>query len=304
MFRLFRGLSSRCTYTTGAWREYRHSRSRSVNPRVLLASCGVATLAGVSWAKYNSRASNDEESSGGQIKTRPGLEDYKLKEVAKHKNAETGVWVTYKDGVYDVTEFIDIHPGGREKIMLAAGASIEPFWEVFASHNADEVKEMLEELRIGNVHPSDREEHVGTGKKREGPYANDPKRSPVFKINTHTPFDAETPIVLLTDSYLTPNKIFFVRNHLPVPLVDPKKYSLEVKCQGQEPVELTLEDLKTKFEQYTITATIQCAGNRRSELAKIKPLRGLSCTEGALGNATVGEWYSNFHFHCSHCVAL
>ena len=60
-----------------------------------MAGCGVATLAGVSWAKYNSRASNDEESFGMQIKTRPGLEDYKLEEVAKHKNAETGVWVTY-----------------------------------------------------------------------------------------------------------------------------------------------------------------------------------------------------------------
>ena len=134
------------------------------------------------------------------------------------------------------------------------------------------------------------------GKKQEGPYANEPKRSPVFKINTQTPFDAETPIVLLTDSYLTPNNSFFVRNHLPVPLVDPKNYVLEVKCQGEEPVELTLEDLKTKFKQYSITATIHCAGNRRSELAKIKPLRGLSCTEGALGNATVGELHSKHQF--------
>ena len=213
-----------------------------------------------------------------------GLPEYLLEEISKHKSKETGVWVTYGDGVYDISEFADQHPGGSEKIMLAAGGSLEPFWAIFAQHNTEEVYEMLEELRIGNIAVADREKTVVV---KEGPYANDPSRSPILKINTQEPFNAETPTVLLADSYLTPNDLFFVRNHLPVPAVDPSSYVLEVKGEGAEPIRLTLEDLKTKFPKHKVTATIQCAGNRRADLAKVKPVKGLSWTGGAIGNA---EW--------------
>ena len=292
MFRFAIGCSKvlRSRQSLVSWRGLSgYTAAGPIRRRALLAGIGAAILTGVAWTKYNTRA-NCSTKVSERVEAgvaRSGLPDYKLNEVAKHKSADTGVWVTYKDGVYDITEFMDVHPGGSEKIVLAAGASIEPYWEVFAAHNTDEVKEMLEELRIGNVHPSDRGK--SQGEKAEGPYANDPKRSPVFKVNTQTPFNAETPIVLLTDSYITPNSLFFVRNHLPVPVVDPNKYVLEVKGQGQEPVYLTLDDLRTKFKQYTITATIQCAGNRRSELADIKPVKGLNWTGGALGNAKVSR---------------
>ena len=36
---------------------------------------------------------------------------YTRAEVAAHTTAETGIWVTYKDGVYDITEFVRMHPG-------------------------------------------------------------------------------------------------------------------------------------------------------------------------------------------------
>ena len=255
-----------------------------------LAGLGGMTLAGVTWMQYKSQVSCCTTDTSKEVKIEAGvvhssLPDYKLEEIARHKGAETGVWVTYKDGVYDITEFMDAHPGGREKIIRAAGTSVEPFWEVYTSHNTEEVKEMLEALRIGNVHPSDRGKSIG--RKQEGPYANEPERSPINKVIAQAPYLSETPSVLFTDSYTTPNDIFFVRNHLPVPLVDPQKYVLKVRCQGQEPVELTLEDLRTKFKQYAITAIIHCAGNRRSELAAFKPLRSVNCTGGYMGNATV-----------------
>ena len=37
----------------------------------------------------------------------------------------------------------------------------------------------------------------------------------------------------------------------------------------REPVTLTLTDLETKFSQTTITAAIQCAGNRRADMAQV-----------------------------------
>ena len=214
-----------------------------------------------------------------------GFPEYSLEEISKHKTVETGIWVTYRDGVYDITQFAQQHPGGSEKILLAAGKPIDPFWEVFAQHNTEQVHEILEELRIGNITPEDRAKIPSTAKK--GPYANDPVRSPILKVNTNEPFNAESPVVLLTESYLTPNELFFVRNHLPVPVIEAESFALAVTVEGSPPVKLTLEDLQTKFTQHTISATIQCAGNRREDMNSIKEVKGLRWTGGAIGNA---EW--------------
>ena len=37
---------------------------------------------------------------------------YTYEDVLKHNTLEKGVWVTYKDKVYDITPFINMHPGG------------------------------------------------------------------------------------------------------------------------------------------------------------------------------------------------
>nr|CAD7443809.1 unnamed protein product [Timema bartmani] len=63
-------------------------------------------------------------------------------------------------------------------------------------------------------------------------------------------------------------ELFYVRNHLPVPEVDPATYELEVEGVGPETFILSLDDIK-KFPKHTITATIQCAGNRRGEMSKV-----------------------------------
>lgn len=52
--------------------------------------------------------------------------------------------------------------------------------------------------------------------------------------------------------------------------MDEKEYKLTISGIGiKKEVELTLDDLKTKFPLTTITATLQCAGNRRSEMNKV-----------------------------------
>ena len=47
--------------------------------------------------------------------------------------------MTYKDGVYDVTRFVEQHPGGAQRLMLAAGGAIDPFWAMYQQHNNDQV---------------------------------------------------------------------------------------------------------------------------------------------------------------------
>lgn len=133
-------------------------------------------------------------------KNRAGLRNYTVEEVGKRDSKETGIWVTYKEGVYDITEFVDKHPGGPSKIIMAAGSSIEPFWKIFANHNAPEIYELLESMRIGNL--------VGTDTKASeevthDPYGNEPSRNKLFRINGQKPFCAEPPPSLLVDSYIT-----------------------------------------------------------------------------------------------------
>ena len=46
---------------------------------------------------------------------------------------------------------------------------------------------------------------------------------------------------LLSDNLVTPNEIFFIRNHLPVPDIDENKYELEITGEGINTVTLSLE---------------------------------------------------------------
>jgi sulfite oxidase len=58
-----------------------------------------------------------------------------------------------------------------------------------------------------------------------------------------------------------------------VPEVDPETYSLEITGIGVKTISLSLHDLKTKFPKHTVTAAVQCAGNRRSEMSKVAELQ-------------------------------
>lgn len=51
--------------------------------------------------------------------------------MARHRTRADRVWITYENGVYDITDFLSKHPGGSEKVMLAAGSSIDPFWALY-----------------------------------------------------------------------------------------------------------------------------------------------------------------------------
>ena len=54
---------------------------------------------------------DDEELMAQFGKRDEKLPDYRRSEVQKHRSSETGIWVTYKHGVYDITDYIEAHPG-------------------------------------------------------------------------------------------------------------------------------------------------------------------------------------------------
>lgn len=162
----------------------------------------------------------------GQVPNRSDLPTYDLKTVGEHNSLEKGIWVTYGSGVYDITQFVNMHPGGVDKIKLAYGGALEPFWSLYAVHKTPEVLEILEGMRIGNLDPEVAAKMAEDFK--NDPYSNEPSRNPALIPSSVKPFNAETPPELLTDTFLTPNDLFFVRNHLPVPEVDVKNYAIEV----------------------------------------------------------------------------
>ncbi|KAI3434691.1 hypothetical protein D9Q98_002754 [Chlorella vulgaris] len=202
-------------------------------------------------------------------------------EVAKHRSKDTGIWVTYKDGVYDVTEFVEQHPGGAARLMLAAGGAIDPFWAMYQQHNNDQVKGMLEQYRIGRLKGG------LPAKAMADPYANEPQRLPALIVRTQKPMNAEPPKELLVGALLTPNELFYIRNHLPVPQIDPETYRLKVEGEGLRTMELSLEDLKTRFRRHSVVATMQCTGNRRNDFNETsRVVKGLEWDGGSISTAT------------------
>ncbi|KAE9551963.1 hypothetical protein FO519_004815 [Halicephalobus sp. NKZ332] len=216
---------------------------------------------------------------------RKDLPIFKLEEIKKHGKGADRIWVVYKEGVYDITEFHKNHPGG-DKILLAAGGSVEPFWALYAQHKTSEVMEILESLRIGNLDEKDLLEMNSKKVDSTNPYSNDPNRHPALSVNQETPFNAESPPSLLMDNFRTPNGIFFVRNHMPVPDIKEKDHRLSIEGLGvRNPTTLTVEDLKKKYEEVSVDSVIQCAGNRRADMNRFKKVQGLMWEGTAIGSA-------------------
>ncbi|MXW56073.1 MAG: sulfite oxidase [Gemmatimonadales bacterium] len=119
------------------------------------------------------------------------------------------------------------------------------------------------------------------------------QEAPPWWVKDPSPFiqrvtNLETRLELI-DGFITPNDLFFVRNHSPTPTIDPEAYSLRVEGDGAE-TELRL-DLSTleSLPQHTITAYLECAGNWRGLYPELTGTRasGGQWTTGAVGCA---EW--------------
>lgn len=212
----------------------------------------------------------------------------RLEELKRHgKGSEDGsLWVSRGTGVYDITEFVENHPGGTV-IMRAAGGALEPYWSVFSFHARPDILDILEELRIGDVDPKDLVDGKVPASAIEDPFEGDPARDERLIQRTQKPCNAETPMESL-QPYITTNETFFTRNHLWVPKSEPDKWEVTVELPDGSTKSYLLPELKKKFKECTITATLQCSGNRRSHMtANSRSTNGLQWDAGAISNA---EW--------------
>jgi sulfite oxidase len=99
------------------------------------------------------------------------------------------------------------------------------------------------------------------------------KRSDMV-VHTVDPYNAEPPRAALAAAPLTPLDAFYVRNHGPVPATRTATYRLRIDGLVVRPQELSVAELRERFEERRMVATLQCAGNRRSGLQEVAPIPG------------------------------
>ena len=93
-------------------------------------------------------------------------------------------------------------------------------------------------------------------------------------VHETDPYNAEPLRAALAGRMLTPVEAFYSRNHGPIPAIDPQAWRLTVGGLVARPLELSLEDLKSRYGVRTLTATLQCAGNRRAGLIQVRDIPG------------------------------
>ena len=100
------------------------------------------------------------------------------------------------------------------------------------------------------------------------------------------PWNMEAQAHLLDDK-ITPNKFMFIRNNGKIPIdIDANNWTITFDGESiKQKRTYTLQELKSKFKQYTYQLTLECGGNGRSEFDP--PAKGNQWTVGAVACA---EW--------------
>lgn len=116
------------------------------------------------------------------------------------------------------------------------------------------------------------------------PLVRYPEKTDLILLTSRPP-QLETPKAYF-DRAITPNEAFFVRYHIPPPTsIDLSTWRLRIGGVVERPLELTFEDLATKFDKSTVVAVNQCSGNGRGHFSP--RVFGGQWSDGAMGNA---EW--------------
>jgi len=106
-------------------------------------------------------------------------------------------------------------------------------------------------------------------------------------VHEQDPFNAEPPRAALAAAMITSLDAFYVRNHGPVAEISPSGWRLEVSGLVHRELSLSLAQLRENFDEHEITATLQCAGNRRTGLLETRDIPGEApWGPGATGTAT------------------
>ncbi len=110
-----------------------------------------------------------------------------------------------------------------------------------------------------------------------------PEKRPLITYSDRPPL-LESPRETFSKA-ITPNDEFFVRWHMPeIPtMIDPETYTIHINGLVKQELHISLNALKTDYEQVEITAVLQCGGNSRSAFQPTAG--GIQWGNGAMGCA-------------------
>lgn len=271
-----------------------HQKSQNV----LLAGASGASLVVLGVAVSN-HESEDEAQATGADRLRaspvdgrdPSRPRHRLSDIRdQHGPGSKNPWVTFEDKVYDITDWVGAHPGG-DVILRAAGGAIEPYWDIFTIHKATHVREILDQYMIGYIAIEDLDQRTGrpAAETIEDPFSTDPARDQRLIKHTAKPCNAEPPPEELGKEFITPPELFYVRNHMWVPVVKEDQaddHALTIELPDGEERVYTLAELRSRFRLHRVTAALQCSGNRRSDMtSSTAATNGLQWGVGAISNA-------------------
>jgi sulfite oxidase len=99
-------------------------------------------------------------------------------------------------------------------------------------------------------------------------------KRPDLIVHEREPFNAETGLAALAEAPVTATDAFYVRGHGEVPRPDREAWRLRVHGLVERELELSFSTLREAFRECEVTATLQCAGNRRAGLVAIRDIPG------------------------------
>eukprot|EP01083_Nonionella_stella_P307341 1079787_1 len=229
----------------------------------------------------------------------PSLPTFTRNTIKQH-NTKQSLWLTYRHGVYDLTDFGDEHPGSLSRLLLACQGNhdISNWWHRLGYHNVHDVHQLLETFRIGNVSSNDMIKCA----------IRNSEIDPILKIDrndlndtsfSYEPFIAETPIDILHQYYYTPSNYHYVRNHYRVPMHLDLDSEFTISGIGipNNPNDSDDDDDDEIDEGYTLKykdilslplvtrdVYLQCGGHRRIEFKPYGKTKGSKWNIGAIGN--------------------
>ncbi|XP_002973410.2 cytochrome B5-like protein [Selaginella moellendorffii] len=118
----------------------------------ILPAVGLILLLPLVFFYLSSRIAKSRSNSAnlGNADGLKGRKSYTLAEVSKHKSRDD-CWIIVKNKVYDVTSYVEEHPGGDSILNNAGGDSTEGF---FGPQHVTRVFQMIDDFCIGELESS------------------------------------------------------------------------------------------------------------------------------------------------------
>lgn len=177
-------------------------------------------------------------------------------ELAKHYKEKDG-WILINKKIYDVTKFIQFHPGGVEIIKSYLGRDCTSVFNQISAHSKQKIEEILIRLEIGQLNEKVQNQSF---LKYENLVYYLQKTHAILDMNNYKGDNIKSEIILKLQTYhlFKGDQLNQVKKHLNINSIETKKTELDYFLETQnlnQIDELKLSKMLDKANQYIANAT-------------------------------------------------